>query len=184
MNLILNIFAILVTPSGGKVSPFEGRMQPATLYAMVAAGADYILCIGGAHGIAALAYGLFTGVEADMIAGPGNLFVAEAKRFLYGKVGIDLFAGPTEILVLADKTADPNIIATDLVSQAEHGPTSPAWLISTDLELCKKVKNLCKEKSERLHTDQLKAGLGGNISIRSWEEWGEILFVSDKESMR
>ena len=151
---------------------------------MVAAGADYILCIGGAHGIAALAYGLFTGVEADMIAGPGNLFVAEAKRFLYGKVGIDLFAGPTEILVLADKTADPNIIATDLVSQAEHGPTSPAWLISTDLELCKKVKNLCKEKSERLHSDQSKAGLGGNISIRSWEEWGEILFVSDKESMR
>ena len=159
-------------------------MQPATLYAMVAAGADYILCIGGAHGIGSLAYGLFTGVEADMIAGPGNLFVAEAKRFLYGKVGIDLFAGPTEILVLADKTADPDIIATDLVSQAEHGPTSPAWLVSTDLQICEKVKQLCKEKSQKLHADQLRAGVGGNISAKSWEEWGEILFVSDKDSMK
>ena len=159
-------------------------MQPATLYAMVAAGADYILCIGGAHGIASMAYGLFTGMEADMIAGPGNLFVAEAKRYLYGKVGIDLFAGPTEIMVLADKTADPEIIATDLVSQAEHGPTSPAWLVATDLELCKEVKSLCKEKSAKLHNDQLKAGLPGNISVKSWEEWGEILLVNDKESMR
>ena len=159
-------------------------MQPATLYAMIAAGADYILCIGGAQGIASMAYGLFTGIEADMIAGPGNLFVAEAKRYLYGKVGIDLFAGPTEIMVLADKTADPEIIATDLISQAEHGPTSPAWLVSTDLDICTKVKQLCKQKSEKLHNDQLKDGSGGNISIKSWDEWGEILLVKDKESMR
>ena len=159
-------------------------MQPATLYAMVAAGADYILCIGGAHGIASMAYGLFTGVQADMIAGPGNLFVAEAKRHLFGKVGIDLFAGPTEILVLADETADPEIIATDLISQAEHGPTSPAWLVCTDLNICKTVNNLCKQKSNILHNDQLKQGVAGNISVKSWEEWGEILFVNDRESMR
>ena len=159
-------------------------MHPATLYAMVAAGADHVLCIGGAHAIASLAYGLFTGIEADMISGPGNLFVAEAKRYLFGKVGIDLFAGPTEIMVLADETADPQIVATDLISQAEHGPTSPAWLVSTDFDLCKKAKFLCEEKSAKLNQDQLSDGLGGNISIKSWEEWGEILLVEDKESMR
>ena len=173
-----------MTPTGGKRSPFEGRIQPATLYAMVAAGADYVLCIGGAHAIASMAYGLFTGVQADMIAGPGNIFVAEAKRFLFGKVGIDIFAGPTEIMVLADETADPDIIATDLISQAEHGPTSPAWLVSTCLDLCKKVKTLCGEKSANLHQDQLYDGLMGNISVKSWEEWGEILYVEDRESMR
>ena len=159
-------------------------MQPATLYAMVAAGADHILCIGGAHAIASMAYGLFTGIQADMISGPGNLFVAEAKRYLFGKIGIDMFAGPTEIMVLADETADPEIVATDLISQAEHGPTSPAWLVSTDLDLCKRVELLCKQKSAKLNSDQLNDGVAGNISVKSWEEWGEILLVEDKEAMR
>ena len=98
---------------------------------MKKAGATQILALGGVQGIAALAFGLFTGKEADIIVGPGNKFVAEAKRQLFGRVGIDQIAGPTEIGIIADDTADPWIIATDLVSQAEHGPTSPAWLIST-----------------------------------------------------
>ena len=108
-----------------------GKVHPNTLYAMKKAGATQILALGGVQGIAALAFGLFTGKEADIIVGPGNKFVAEAKRQLFGRVGIDQIAGPTEIGIIADDTADPWIIATDLVSQAEHGPTSPAWLIST-----------------------------------------------------
>ena len=98
---------------------------------MKQAGATQILALGGVQGIAALAFGLFTGKEADIIVGPGNKFVAEAKRQLFGRVGIDQIAGPTEIGIIADDCADPWILATDLVSQAEHGPTSPAWLITT-----------------------------------------------------
>ena len=124
-----------------------GRIHPNTLYAMKTAGATQILALGGVQvrtsdkpfpvsqdnfqGIAALAFGLFTGAEADIIVGPGNKFVAEAKRQLFGRVGIDQIAGPTEIGIIADDSADPWIIANDLVSQAEHGPSSPAWLIST-----------------------------------------------------
>ena len=108
-----------------------GKIHPYTLYAMKKSGATQILALGGVQGIAALAYGLFTGKEADIIVGPGNKFVAEAKRQLFGRVGIDQIAGPTEIGIIADDTADPLIVATDLVSQAEHGPTSPAWLITT-----------------------------------------------------
>ena len=127
-----------------------GKIHPNTLYAMKKAGATQILALGGVQvrgvlfppailqkilppiqGIAALAFGLFTGAEADIIVGPGNKFVAEAKRQLFGRVGIDQIAGPTEIGIIADDTADPGIVATDLVSQAEHGPTSPAWLITT-----------------------------------------------------
>ena len=108
-----------------------GKVHPNTLYAMKQAGATQILALGGVQGIAALAFGLFTGKEADIIVGPGNKFVAEAKRQLFGRVGIDQIAGPTEIGIIADDSADPWIVATDLVSQAEHGPTSPAWLIST-----------------------------------------------------
>merc|ERR1711893_247885 len=105
---------------------------------MKVAGADTILAMGGGQAIGAMTFGLFTGKEADMIVGPGNKFVAEAKRYLFGRVGIDLFAGPTEIAVLADKTADPFVVATDLVSQAEHGINSPAWLITDSEELAKK----------------------------------------------
>ena len=108
-----------------------GKIHPNTLYAMKTAGATQILALGGVQGIAALAFGLFTGAEADIIVGPGNKFVAETKRQLFGRVGIDQIAGPTEIGIIADDSADPWIIANDLVSQAEHGPSSPAWLIST-----------------------------------------------------
>lgn len=157
--------------------PMQGtdRIHPATLYAMQQAGADYILVCGGAHAIGSLAFGLFTGAPADIIVGPGNPYVAEAKRVLYGRVGIDFFAGPTEILVLADKTADARIVASDLVSQAEHGPTSPAWLITTDMALAQKVNELVPELIKKLPKD--------NAANISWPDYGEIVHVETKELM-
>ena len=119
----------------------QGGVHPAILYAADLAGADTILSLGGVQGIAALAYGLFTGHKADILVGPGNRFVAEAKRILFGSVGIDLFAGPTEILVIADDTADADIVASDLVGQAEHGPDSPAWLVTTSRKLAEKTQS-------------------------------------------
>ena len=114
-------------------------VHPAILYAMDLCGADTILAVGGVQGIAAMAFGFFSGNTADILVGPGNRFVAEAKRILYGRVGIDLFAGPTEIAIIADKNADPDMVATDLVGQAEHGPDSPAWLITTSRKLADQV---------------------------------------------
>jgi len=105
-------------------------IHPSIIYAAHLAGVDTLLSLGGVQGVAALAFGLFSGHSADILVGPGNRYVAEAKRLLYGRVGIDLFAGPTEIAVIADDSADPEIIATDLAGQAEHGPDSPVWLIS------------------------------------------------------
>ena len=111
--------------------PSAARSPAATIAAMHLAGADEIYLIGGIQAVAALALGTETIDTVDLIAGPGNAYVAEAKRQLFGEVGIDLFAGPTEILVIADETADPFVVATDLLSQAEHGPDSPAILITT-----------------------------------------------------
>ena len=117
-------------------APYRGQgIHPHVLYAMHVAGADIIMCLGGVQAIAAMAYGLFTGRKADIIVGPGNKFVAEAKRMLFGKVGIDVFAGPSEVAVIADDSADPLIVATDLVGQAEHGHESPAWLITSSRRL-------------------------------------------------
>merc|ERR1711972_1177298 len=130
-----------------------GKIHPATLYTLKYAGATHILALGGIQGIAALAFGLFTGLEADLIVGPGNKFVAEAKRQLFGRCGIDQVAGPTEIGILADGSADPKIIATDLVSQAEHGPTSPAWLVTTCPKLAKEVNTLTEELAAKLEED-------------------------------
>ena len=114
-------------------------VNPAILYAMHLAGADQILTLGGVQGVAALAFGLFTGLPADMVVGPGNRFVAEAKRMLFGRIGIDVVAGPTESMVAADETADPAIVAADLIGQAEHGPDSPVWLVTTSREVAEKV---------------------------------------------
>ena len=118
--------------------PGEG-VNPAIIYTANLCGADTILALGGVQGIAAMAFGLFTGHAADILVGPGNRFVAEAKRMLFGRVGIDLFAGPTEIAIIADHTADPVIVASDLVGQAEHGLDSPCWLFTTDRALGEKV---------------------------------------------
>src|SRR5438552_6454979 len=113
-------------------TPYQGQgIHPQVLYAMKVAGADVILTLGGVQAIAALAHGLFTGKPADIVVGPGNKFVAEAKRALFGTVGIDVLAGPTEIAVIADDTADADVVAADLVGQAEHGHESPAWLMTT-----------------------------------------------------
>ena len=120
----------------------HGGIHPAILYTMNLCGADHILAMGGVQGIAAMAFGLFTGCRADILVGPGNKYVAEAKRMLFGRVGIDLFAGPTEILIIADETADPEIVAVDLVGQAEHGIDSPAWLVTTNRDFANKVMDL------------------------------------------
>jgi sulfopropanediol 3-dehydrogenase len=112
--------------------PRDGRsIFPPTLYALHASGADEIYTLGGVQAMAAMAYGCVGMRRADLITGPGNAYVAEAKRQLFGTVGLDLLAGPTEILIIADENADPALVATDLLGQAEHGPDSPAWLVTT-----------------------------------------------------
>ena len=118
--------------------PIRGEIPAATVAAMVMAGADEIYLLGGVQAMAAMAIGTETMTRVDMIAGPGNAYVAEAKRQLFGEVGIDLFAGPTEILVIADDSADPFVVAVDLLSQAEHGPDSPAILVTTSEPLARR----------------------------------------------
>lgn len=113
-------------------------INPAIIYAADLAGADKILSLGGVQGVASMTYGLFDLPQADIIVGPGNQFVAEAKRQLFGRVGIDMIAGPTDSLILADANADAEIVACDLVGQAEHGYNSPVWLITDSLELAEK----------------------------------------------
>jgi sulfopropanediol 3-dehydrogenase len=154
--------------------PGEG-INPAIIYTANLCGADTILAMGGVQGIAAMTFGLFTGHEADILVGPGNRFVAEAKRMLFGRVGIDLFAGPTEIAVIADKTADPMIVASDLVGQAEHGLDSPCWLITTDRDLGNKVLELMPGFIEKLPDTARSA------AEVSWRDYGEVVLCSDRE---
>ncbi len=154
--------------------PGQG-VNPAIIYTANLAGADTILALGGVQGIAAMAFGLFTNKPADILVGPGNRFVAEAKRMLYGRVGIDLFAGPTEIAVIADASADPHLVATDLVGQAEHGPDSPAWLITTDRALAEKVIEIMPSYIESLpETARNAAGI-------AWKEYGEVVLCDTNE---
>ena len=152
--------------------------NPAILYAMDQCGADSILALGGVQGIAAMTFGLFTGKPARILVGPGNRFVAEAKRMLYGRVGIDMFAGPTEIAVIADDSADPQIVAEDLVSQAEHGPDSPAWLITTSRQLADDVM---------ARMDGLIAALpevARGAATTAWRDYGEVILCdSDEEAV-
>lgn len=149
-------------------------VNPGILYAMHYCGADRILALGGVQGIAALAFGLFTGHPADILVGPGNRFVAEAKRMLYGRVGIDLFAGPTEIAIIADGTADPTIVAADLVGQCEHGPDSPAWLVTTSQELADDVIARVPRLIAALPETQRR-----NAEL-AWRDYGEVV-VSDSD---
>lgn len=150
-------------------------IHPAILYTMDLAGADTILTLGGVQGVAALAFGLFSGHPADMLVGPGNRFVAEAKRLLFGRVGIDLFAGPTEILIIADERADPQIVAADLVGQAEHGPDSPAWLVTTSRKLAEEVMAQIARFIERLPEPNRSA------AADAWRDYGEVLLVDTRE---
>ena len=153
----------------------RGGIHPAILYTMDLCGADHILALGGVQGIAAMAFGLFTGNKANILVGPGNRFVAEAKRLLFGRVGIDLFAGPTEILIIADGTADPDIVANDLVGQAEHGPDSPAWLITTSLALAEKTMEKMPGLIAALPEVQR------NASEAAWRDYGEVVLCDTTE---
>jgi sulfopropanediol 3-dehydrogenase len=153
----------------------ELGMHPATLFALDHCGADVILNLGGVQGIAALAFGLFGNPPADILVGPGNAYVAEAKRALYGRVAIDMFAGPTESAILADADADPAIVACDLVGQAEHGPTSPVWLIALD-------RALAEEVIERVPAliDDLPAP-NQQSARAAWRDYAEVVLCDTRD---
>jgi sulfopropanediol 3-dehydrogenase len=153
--------------------PNQGEPHAETIAAMVLGGADEIHVIGGVQAIAAMALGTETIAPVDMLCGPGNAYVAEAKRQLFGKVGIDLFAGPTEILVVADDTADVEMIATDLLGQAEHGPTSPAILITTS----RKIAEALPGEIAR----QLKVLPTADVAGVAWRDYGEIILVESRD---
>ncbi|HEV2512012.1 histidinol dehydrogenase [Bosea sp. (in: a-proteobacteria)] len=159
-------------------APYRGdNIHPHVLYAMTVAGADVIMCLGGVQAIAAMTYGLFTGKPADIIVGPGNKFVAEAKRMLFGKVGIDVFAGPSEVAVIADDSADPLIVAADLVGQAEHGHESPAWLITSSRRLADEVARLMPELITALPATARDA------AGAAWRDYGEIVLCDTREEI-
>ncbi len=155
-----------------------GRGIPdAIVYAMELCGADTILNLGGVQAIAAMAFGLFGTTPADILVGPGNSYVAEAKRQLFGRVGIDMFAGPTDTLVVADGTADPEIVAWDLVGQAEHGQDSPVWLVTSDQSLAKMVMARAPQLIETLpEANALAARI-------SWAERAEVVLCDTREEM-
>ncbi len=155
--------------------PFEGKPAPAVVAAQVMAGADEIYCLGGIQAIGAMALGTESIAPVDMLVGPGNAFVAEAKRQLFGKVGIDLFAGPTETMVIADETVDAEMCATDLLGQAEHGPESPAILITTSEKLARETM----AEVERL----LKILPTADIAARAWANYGEVVVCEDEAEM-
>lgn len=147
--------------------PYQGRPAPAIVAAQHLAGADVIYCLGGVQAVGAMALGTESIAPVDMLVGPGNAFVAEAKRQLYGRVGIDLFAGPTETLVIADETVDAELCATDLLGQAEHGPTSPAILLTDSETLARETM----AEVERLLGILPTAG----IARQSWRDYGEVI---------
>ena len=157
-------------------TPYQGDgIHPHVLYAMKVADADVIMALGGVQAVAAMAFGLFTGKAADIIVGPGNKFVAEAKRMLFGRVGIDVLAGPTEIAVIADDSADAAIVAADLVGQAEHGHESPAWLISTSRSLAEQAMQQVPVLINALPPTAKDA------AACAWRDYGEVVVCSSRE---
>jgi sulfopropanediol 3-dehydrogenase len=159
-------------------TPYQGKsVHPYVLYAMQTAGADHIMTLGGVQAIASMAYGLFTGKKADIIVGPGNKYVAEAKRALFGKVGIDVFAGPSEVAVIADETADADIVAIDLVGQLEHGHESPGWLFTTSKKLAEKVMKLVPQYIEKLPPTAKDA------AYCAWRDYGEVILCDSREEV-
>ena len=152
-------------------------VAPAIIYAAHICGADKILSMGGVQGIAAMTFGLFGLPKANILVGPGNQFVAEAKRLLFGRVGIDMIAGPTDSLILADGTADPMIVAVDLVGQAEHGYNSPVWLVTDDQGLAEKVMELVPGLIEDLpDTNRENA-------FAAWRDYAEVILCDNREEM-
>lgn len=153
--------------------PLDGRVPDATIAAMHLAGADEIYVLGGVQALAALAHGTESIAPVDFLVGPGNAYVVEAKRQLFGKVGIDLVAGPTEILIVADETADPVIVAADLLGQAEHGPGSPAVLVTTSHGLAEQTLLQVEIQLETLPTAE--------VAAEAWENHGEVIVVGSHE---
>ena len=152
-------------------------VAPAIIYAAHICGADKIMAMGGVQGVASMTYGLFGLPQANILVGPGNQFVAEAKRILFGRVGIDMIAGPTDSLILADETADPFIVATDLVSQAEHGYNSPVWLVTDNETLANNVMNLVPKLIEDLpETNRENA-------TAAWRDYAEVIVCGHREEM-
>jgi sulfopropanediol 3-dehydrogenase len=152
-------------------------IPPAILYAMDLCGADVILNLGGVQGVAAMANGLFGLPKADILVGPGNQYVAEAKRILYGQVGIDMFAGPTDSMVIADATADPVLVAADLVGQAEHGYNSPVWLVTTDRALADRVMALVPALIADLPE------MNATNARAAWADYAEVMLCDSAEAM-
>jgi len=155
--------------------PYQGQPHPAIVTAMSMAGADEILVLGGIQAVVAMAIGTQSLAPVDMLVGPGNMFVAEAKRQLFGRVGIDLFAGPTETLVIADESVDAEMCAVDLLGQAEHGPTSPAILLTTS-------ENLANETIAEIER-QLKILPTAEIAAKSWADYGEVIVCDTEQEM-
>ena len=152
-------------------------VAPAIIYAAHICGADKIMAMGGVQGVASMTYGLFGLPPANILVGPGNQFVAEAKRILFGRVGIDMIAGPTDSLILADETADPFIVATDLVSQAEHGYNSPVWLVTDNETLANNVMNLVPKLIDDLpETNRENA-------TAAWRDYAEVIVCGNREEM-
>jgi sulfopropanediol 3-dehydrogenase len=181
--MLASAFMTILTPSVAGVDRIvacapprrpEGGIHPYMLHAMATSGADVIVCLGGVQALGALAFGAGIVDPVDMIVGPGNAYVAEAKRQLFGRVGIDLHAGPTEILVLADGSADPEIVATDLLAQAEHGPDSPAGLVTPSAELADAVLG----RVERL----LESWPTAEVAGTAWRDRGWIAVAESEEA--
>ncbi len=152
-------------------------IPPAIIFAMDLCGADVILNLGGVQGVAAMANGLFGLPKADILVGPGNQYVAEAKRILYGQVGIDMFAGPTDSMVVADATADPELVAWDLVGQAEHGYNSPVWLVTTDRGLADRVMALVPTLIAEL------PAVNADNARAAWADYAEVMLCDSAEAM-
>ena len=152
-------------------------LNPAIVYTADLCGADRILALGGVQGVAAMAFGLFGSPPADILVGPGNQFVAEAKRILFGRVGIDMFAGPTDSLILADASADPKVVAADLVGQAEHGYNSPVWLVTDHQPLARAVMDLVPELIAALPE------LNRRNAEAAWRDYAEVILCAGREEM-
>ena len=162
-------FIVACTP------PRDNSINPTVAYALHLSGADVIMALGGVQAIGTMAFGLFTGKPADILAGPGNAYVAEAKRMLFGEIGIDVFAGPTESLIIADRTADPMIVAVDLVSQCEHGDDSPVWLLTDSKKLGDKVIEIMPKVIADLPNPE--------VADSSWNNFGEVVLCEDREEL-
>ncbi len=154
--------------------PHRGALPPPVmLHAIASSGADAVLCLGGVQALAAMAFGLCGAEPVDMLVGAGNAYVAEAKRQLFGRVGIDLIAGPTEVLVIADETADPDLVAADLLGQAEHGPSSPALLVTT-------ARSVAAGVLERI-PELVRTWPTGAVAGEAWRAHGEVILARDAE---